>query len=89
MMLLVEILFIYILVYLHGGGYCLLSIDTHINLMVQLLIASGAENTRVLAVDYKLAPEFTFPYPIHEVTKVSINNWCLKSVDLGISILIF
>ena len=44
--------------YLHGGGYTLGSIDTHRGLGAR--IASACE-TRVLMVDYRLAPETPFP----------------------------
>lgn len=46
------------IVYFHGGGYVIGSHRTHRDLLARL--ALGAE-ARVLAVDYRLAPEHRFP----------------------------
>ncbi|VXB41484.1 conserved hypothetical protein [Luteimonas sp. 9C] len=47
------------LVYLHGGGWCLFSLDTHDRLMRELAERTGVV---VIGVDYALAPEH--PYPV-------------------------
>jgi len=47
------------LVYLHGGGWCLFSLDTHDRLMRELAERAGVI---VIGVDYALAPEH--PYPV-------------------------
>lgn len=47
------------LVYLHGGGWCLFSLDTHDRLMRELAERAGVV---VVGVDYALAPEH--PYPV-------------------------
>ena len=44
--------------YLHGGGYCLGSADTHRGLAARMAAAS---RTPVLLLDYRLAPEHPFP----------------------------
>lgn len=49
--------------YLHGGGYCIGSANTHRNLASHLSRASGA---RVLDVDYRLAPEHPFPAALED-----------------------
>jgi len=46
------------LVYCHGGGFVVCSPDTHADLMARLAVLA---NTRVLAVDYRRAPEHCFP----------------------------
>ena len=46
------------MLYLHGGGFRLGSIDSHRDLMQRLAQAAGA---RVLAIDYRLSPEHIFP----------------------------
>jgi acetyl esterase/lipase len=51
--------------YLHGGGYTLGSIDTHRGLGSR--IAQAAE-TRVLMLDYRLAPETPFPGAVEDST---------------------
>lgn len=46
------------LVYFHGGGFVIGSLDTHRDPMARLAVRAGA---RVLGVDYRLAPEHRFP----------------------------
>lgn len=45
-------------IYLHGGGYSVGSVRSHRDLIARLCRATG---TRVLALDYRLAPEHPFP----------------------------
>lgn len=47
-----------VVVYLHGGGYCIGSLTSHRAMLTHLAAAIGG---RVLAVDYRLAPEHPFP----------------------------
>ncbi|RZT93606.1 alpha/beta hydrolase [Rivibacter subsaxonicus] len=47
-----------VLLYLHGGGFTIGSVDTHDSLCRQLALLSGAA---VLSLDYRLAPEWRFP----------------------------
>lgn len=49
--------------YLHGGGWSLGSIDTHDNVARGLAAGSAAT---VVSLDYALAPEAPFPQPYHE-----------------------
>lgn len=56
-----------VLVYLHGGGYVLGSIETHDRVMRLLALKSGAA---VLGVDYRLAPERRFPAQLEETAAV-------------------
>ncbi len=51
------------IVYLHGGGYCLGSLNSHRNLAANL---SRAARARVLNVDYRLAPEHPHPAAIDD-----------------------
>jgi monoterpene epsilon-lactone hydrolase len=51
------------ILYLHGGGYVICSLDSHRHLMAEVGRASGA---RTLAIDYRLAPEHPFPAPIED-----------------------
>ncbi len=44
--------------YLHGGGYCAGTLGTHRVLAGRLALATG---TRVVTLDYRLAPEHPFP----------------------------
>ncbi|KAH8120067.1 Alpha/Beta hydrolase protein [Phellopilus nigrolimitatus] len=52
-----------IILYLHGGAYYMFSSATHRQLTIQL---SKYTDTRVFAVDYRLAPEARFPGQLHD-----------------------
>ena len=56
-----------VLVYLHGGGWTIFSIDTHDRLMREYAARSGCA---VVGVDYSLAPEARFPVALDEVATV-------------------
>lgn len=51
------------LLYLHGGGYMLGSIDTHRSMVAKLCRFAGV---RGLIIDYRLAPENPFPAAIED-----------------------
>ena len=53
------------ILYLHGGGYIMGSINTHRELIARL---SKAAQARMLALDYRLAPEHPFPAPVEDAT---------------------
>jgi acetyl esterase len=52
-----------VVIYLHGGGFVLCSLDTHDRLMRLLALESGAA---VIGVDYRMAPEYPFPAPLED-----------------------
>jgi acetyl esterase/lipase len=52
-----------VILYLHGGGYVVGSLNTHRDLAARLGRASGA---RVLAIDYRLAPEHPHPAAVDD-----------------------
>ena len=54
-----------VVMYLHGGGYTLCSINTHREMIARIARASAA---RALAVEYRLAPEHPFPAAIEDAT---------------------
>ena len=51
------------LLYLHGGGFTIGSLETHDSLCRQLALRSGAA---VVALDYRLAPEHRFPAAVDD-----------------------
>jgi acetyl esterase len=53
------------LIYLHGGGWTLFSIDTHDRLMREYAARAGVT---VVGVDYALAPEAKFPTALAQVS---------------------
>jgi len=66
------------LVYFHGGGWVLGSLDSHDTLCRRLAAASGAA---VVSVDYALAPEAPFPAALDQ----AIGAFCaLPAAALGI-----
>ncbi len=52
-----------VLLYLHGGGYVIGSVDTHLDLLARLCRGSGSS---VVAIDYRLAPEHIFPAQLED-----------------------
>jgi acetyl esterase len=52
-----------VLVYLHGGGWCMFSLDTHDRLMREYAEGAGMV---VVGVDYALAPEHPFPIALDQ-----------------------
>jgi len=58
------------LIYLHGGGWTLFSIDTHDRIMREYAARAGVV---VIGVDYSLSPEARFPRAIEET--VAVIRW--------------
>ena len=61
-----------VVLYLHGGGYLFGSVRTH---RVMLAHMARAAKARVLALDYRLAPEIPFPAPVED--SVAAYRWLL------------
>lgn len=62
------------LLYCHGGGFQIGSIRSHQNLISRLAKATGA---RILAFDYRLAPEHRYPAAFDDT--VEAYRWLLQS----------
>ncbi|VVD33692.1 alpha/beta hydrolase [Paraburkholderia dioscoreae] len=68
------------LVFFHGGGWVVGSLDTHDSICRELARASGC---RIVAVDYRLAPEHPFPAAIDDA--LASYQWIAQNADgLGI-----
>ena len=52
-----------IILFLHGGGFRIGSIASHRDLMQRM---SQAARAKILAIDYRLAPEHAFPAPVDD-----------------------
>jgi acetyl esterase/lipase len=63
-----------VILYLHGGGYVLGSINTHRAMISRIARAS---NARALAIDYRLAPEHPFPAAVEDAT--AAYRWLLAN----------
>lgn len=63
--------------YLHGGGYVLGSIDTHRELAAQI---AHRANARVLIIEYRLAPEAPYPAGLNDAE--AAYQWLL---DIGVT----
>ena len=59
--------------YLHGGGYSIGSVNTHADLVSRIARASGA---RAFSLNYRLAPENPFPAAVDDST--TAYRWLLK-----------
>ena len=58
------------LIYLHGGGWTLFSIDTHDRVMREY---AARADCCVVGIDYALSPEQKFPVPLEQV--VDVVDW--------------
>lgn len=52
-----------VVLYLHGGGYCIGSLNTHRNVAARLAIAADCA---VVTLDYRMAPEDPFPAAVDD-----------------------
>ncbi len=62
-----------LLVYFHGGGWVIGDLESHDNVCRALANGSGHA---VLSVDYRLAPEYPFPAPLHDA--LTATRWAHK-----------
>ena len=69
-----------LLVFYHGGGWVLGSMNTHDDVCRKLALAMGHA---VLSVDYRLAPEFAFPEPLNDCI-VALRWAYSNAAELGI-----
>ena len=68
------------ILYLHGGGYVIGSLDSHRHMVAE---AGRAANCRALALDYRLAPEHPFPAAIEDA--LSATAWVVAhAAELGL-----
>jgi len=76
-----------VILFLHGGGFCVGSTEDHIGLCTQLARAAKA---RVFSLDYRLSPENIFPAPVDDTLSAygyltSHNYLPHRIVPVGIS----
>jgi acetyl esterase len=68
-----------VLLYLHGGGFTIGSIETHDSLCRQLALHSGAA---VVSLEYRLAPEHRFPTAVLDAWDAL--QWLAADSSLGL-----
>ncbi|MCB1542277.1 MAG: alpha/beta hydrolase [Rhodoblastus sp.] len=64
----------HVVLYLHGGGFRIGSVRSHRDLIQRL---SQASRARVLAIEYRLSPEHTFPAPVEDA--LAAYRWLLTA----------
>ena len=64
-----------VLIYLHGGGYSIGSIETHRDFIARLCREVGV---RAFAIDYRLAPEHRFPAQLEDAVRQDLNKRALR-----------
>ena len=70
-----------LIIFIHGGGWVTGSVDSYTNTCIEL---SHRTNRMVVAIDYRLAPEYPYPAGFndcYEVTKLIMKN--LDSLNLS------
>lgn len=68
------------MIFCHGGGFMIGNLDSHDSLCRQL---ANHGNCRVVAIDYRLAPEHKFPASVDDA--IAASEWiCNNAASLGI-----
>ena len=70
------------LIYFHGGGFTIGSIETHDSIVARLALSSGV---KILSVDYRLAPDHRFP-AAHDDAVASVRWVFDHAVSLGFAV---
>lgn len=70
-----------ILVYVHGGGYYMGSIETYSHYVARLAVACGL---RTVLFDYRLAPEHPFPHGLNDAEAVLLHLLTEHAADMPV-----
>ncbi|KAI6221431.1 Arylacetamide deacetylase [Aphelenchoides fujianensis] len=71
-----------LLIFIHGGGFCIMRPDHYDGPMLSLIKRTG---TPIVSVDYTLSPEVRFPFAINECESLVREIYYKKHADLGIN----
>jgi acetyl esterase len=66
-----------VIVYFHGGGFVISSVETHDKVCRRIARDNRAI---VISVDYRLAPEYKFPIPVHDCYDATV--WVTKNAKI-------
>ena len=67
-----------LIVFIHGGGWCIGNLDTHDQQCRRIAISSGYP---ILSIDYTLSPEAKFPQAVQEVAHI-MKQFGTKQLDI-------
>jgi acetyl esterase len=67
-----------LIVFIHGGGWCIGNLNTHDQQCRRLVLSSG---NPLLSIDYSLSPEVKFPHAINEVSSI-LQQLSEKKIDI-------
>ncbi|KAI6205241.1 Arylacetamide deacetylase [Aphelenchoides besseyi] len=70
-----------LIIFIHGGGWCICQARFYDGPMVSLIARTG---TPIISIDYKLSPEVQFPSAIDECEAVIKEIYYKKHAELGI-----
>ncbi|KAL0076172.1 alpha/beta hydrolase fold-domain-containing protein [Phycomyces blakesleeanus] len=59
-----------VILYIHGGGFCTMSAQTHRNFTHKICRVTGR---RILAINYRLSPEVIFPGALYDTVQAFLN----------------
>jgi len=70
------------IVFVHGGGFILGSLDSHDDICAEICEATGLD---VVSIDYRLSPEFYHPVHLDDVVDAYLKTRRPKSIIVGVS----
>jgi len=70
------------IVFIHGGGFILGSLDSHDDICAEICDAAGLDT---ISIDYRLSPEFYHPVHLDDVVDAYLHTWRRNSIIVGVS----
>jgi acetyl esterase len=70
------------IVFIHGGGFILGSLDSHDDICAEICAAAGLDT---ISIDYRLSPEFHHPVHLDDVVDAYLQTWRRNSIIVGVS----
>jgi acetyl esterase len=70
------------IVFIHGGGFILGSLDSHDDICAEICNTTGIDT---ISIDYRLSPEFSHPVHLDDVVDAYLACWQSNSITVGVS----
>ena len=70
------------IVFLHGGGFILGSLDSHDDICAEICDVTGLDT---VSIDYRLSPEYSHPVHLDDVVDAYLKTWRSNSIIVGVS----